>query len=115
MKKSTKAALLSALVCPGVGQFWLKKPISGSLFLISFIIGLAFVIQNISQKTQYVLTKIQQGDIALSIPAIEQALNSAPSNLSMAALSNLTSYLLVIWLVATLHAYWFGKKGEKTH
>lgn len=110
MKKSTKAALLSALVCPGAGQFWLKKYYSGALFFISFIIGFAFIIQNVSQKTQYVMAKLQQGEITLTITAIEQAINNAPSSLTMAALNNLTTYLLLVWLTASCHAYWLGKK-----
>jgi hypothetical protein len=43
MKKSMKAALLSAFVFPGAGHFFLKKHITGTVlavFIISLLVGI---------------------------------------------------------------------------
>ena len=42
MKKSTKAALLSALICPGAGHIFLKKYIRAMLLVAATLAGVGY-------------------------------------------------------------------------
>ncbi len=61
MKKSMKAALLSALVYPGTGHFSLKKYTWGGIFAGTFSVPLYFMITDIISKAEQVVEQIKSG------------------------------------------------------
>jgi len=115
MNQSTKAALLSGLVYPGLGQLALGRIYSGTTFIALSTIGFVVLIYRLSKRVYLILDQI--------IPMLaEDALDFR----KIMELSSQTSYsgwnvetlalLLVIccWLVSVVHAYYLGKRLDRS-
>ncbi len=109
MKKSVKAALLSALVYPGVGHFSLKKYAQGAVFSCAFSVPLYFLFSEIMSKAEHIAEQIQNGEIPLDIIAITEALSSSVMGVGAQEL-NIKMYALVfIWFVGIIDSYRLGR------
>ncbi len=109
MNKSTKAALLSALVYPGIGHFFLKKYTVCVLFVTTFSVPLYFIIHEITAKAERIIEQIKNGEIPLDIAAISAALSSSTTGTDAQEL-NLKMYVLIfIWIIAIIDSYRLGR------
>ena len=99
MNKSLKAALLSALVFPGVGHFSLKKPIQGVLLSGVSIICLYFLITTSVDIAQQLIVKVQSGEIPMDVVKMSEIVSQQLEG-SDGQRINIPSYLLVICWVA---------------
>ena len=110
MDKATKAALFSAMLFPGWGQFYLKRFKRGLVFLIPVFIGsllLAWtIIQasiNIIKATPFKKDTVQLGNV---IQVTVDALKTI--NLSYFLLMLLL--MILLWILSVVDAYQLGKK-----
>jgi len=113
MKASYKAALLSAFVFPGVGQFYLKKFWRGLAIMFLACAGLGYMIwsaaksainrlDDVMVKMQSDATNLQE----LSDIAGSKLLNTDPCN-------NFVFYATAcIWIFAVIDAFRAGKQKE---
>jgi len=109
MKESVKAALLSALVYPGVGHFFLKKHIMCVVLIIAFSIPFYFIISDLIVKAEHVVEQVENGQIPLDISAISESLSQSTVGVAAQEL-NFSMYLLVIiWLVGIVDSYRIGR------
>ncbi|MFT5717823.1 MAG: hypothetical protein ACJAWS_002754 [Oleiphilaceae bacterium] len=113
MKKSLKAALLSAFVLPGSGHFFLKKYTMGSILAIAAFSGLYSIIVTTIDKALKIAEKIQTSSPPLSIEEIsalisQQILHSEAQQINAALL-----VLLVAWVIGIIDAYRLGAIQEK--
>ena len=109
MKISTKAALLSALVFPGLGHFHLKKYPPAIGFFSAFAYLMSIVIGALLERTEKISQQILSGEIPLEVSAISQALAEQGAGEQ----AGFTGYaLLFIWLFSLLDAYRLGRKQE---
>ncbi len=110
MKKNIKAALLSALVYPGIGHFFLKKYTVGAIFICSFSVPLYFVISEIFAKTIKIAEQIRNGEIPLDLAAISESLTRSTVAVDAQQI-NIKMYVLVaIWIIALIHSYRLGRE-----
>ena len=111
MKKTTKVALLSALVFPGAGHLYLKKYPPAFGFIAAFAYLLSIIISTLIEKTEKISQLIIDGKIPLEVNAISQAL--AEQNVNGAQVSSFAGYsLLFIWLFAVFDAYRIAKQTK---
>ena len=113
MKKSIKAALLSAFVLPGAGHFFLKKYVMGSILAIAAFTGLYSIIVNTIEIALKIAEQIQTSGTPLSTEEIsalvsQQVLNSEVQQMNMALLA-----LLTAWVVGIVDAYRLGNIQDK--
>jgi TM2 domain-containing membrane protein YozV len=113
MNKSLKAALISALVFPGFGHFLLKKPIQGILLAVLAALCLYFLLASIYDLAQQLSLQIQQGQIAMDLGSINQALSQQAlqheaSNINMPSL-----LLITLWLIGIFDSYRIGAEQDK--
>jgi len=109
MEKSVKAALLSALVYPGAGHYFLKKNIMCVVFVIAFSVPFYFIISDLIEKAEHVVEQIENGKIPLDITAISESLTQSTVGVAAQEL-NVSMYLLVIiWLVGIVDSYRIGR------
>ena len=113
MKKSTKAALLSALVFPGIGHFHLKKYIPGVVFAGSACAGLYFLITKTLERTLHIVDKIQGGEVQPDIAAITELLLKQPSGAEAQLLNAATAVLIISWLISIVDSYRIGRIQDK--
>lgn len=108
MNKSLKAALLSALVFPGVGHFSLKKPIQGVLLSGVSIICLYFLITTSVDIAQQLIVKVQSGEIPMDVVKMSEIVSQQLEG-SGGQRINIPSYLLMIcWIVGIIDSVRIG-------
>jgi TM2 domain-containing membrane protein YozV len=113
MKISYKAALLSAFVFPGVGQFYLKRYWRGLVIMLIILTGLGYMIWSATVAALSVLddkvVKLQVGTKSL-----QELSNIVGSKMSTAdPYYNAFFYLIVcLWIFAVIDAYIIGKGKE---
>ena len=113
MSRSVKAALLSAFVFPGVGHFYLKKRISGTVLAGAALASLFFVISKSLESAQQIAEQIQSGDGPLDIAEISGLLAEQPAG-SESQLFNIASAVFVVsWLVGIFDSYRTGRAMSK--
>ena len=110
MKKSTKGALLSALVLPGAGQLWLKHYIRGIAFILLTSACLAVVVVEATRQAVGILEKIEAQGGAVDLVAIaNSASHSSASSDQVFAASLL---MLACWVVGSVDAYLMGRRQD---
>ena len=105
MTQGMKAALLSALVFPGVGQISVGKKQKGWAILISFLVLLGLLVMRLVQKAQQVLEQMQQQGLTIDVDNISGVTNKVVSFSDNAVLNTLLIIVILIWLVAIVDAY----------
>ena len=109
MKKSTKAALLSALIFPGTGHLYLKKYLSATLLIGSVLIAFYFLITRAVEKAQHIAELIQSGEVQPDIASVTELITRSPTG-SEGQLFNLaTAAIVIAWLVGIFDAYRVGR------
>lgn len=112
MNHAIKAALLSGLVLPGLGQMFLKQYRRGIALMLAALAGLSVIAVSAVQKTLAVLDQVrtESGDFDMeklsSITA--QAAPASDSLLLNAALG----VLVFCWAFGIIDAYRIGKEKD---
>lgn len=113
MSKSIKAALLSALVFPGAGHFYLKKHLSGVILTGAALASLAVVISQAVARATQIAEKIRLGEVPLDIAAISELISKQPTGTAADQLNIATTVLIIIWLIGIIDAYRIGRAKAK--
>ena len=114
MKKEIKAALLSALVCPGVGQIYLRRYLRGLAMILVVLGGVGFMVMTTTMRALEHLETIQRAGTAdVAALANLAAASSAQSGSPYETLIWLA--IACCWLISVLDAYRTGKAmGRET-
>ena len=102
MNKHTKAALLSALVYPGVGQFYLKRHALGSLMFIGFSVVLCIICYDILLQTLQLMDQINNGEVALDLASLIKTISQFILNMYQSIPPFLFFLLIIIWCVSII-------------
>jgi len=70
MKPSIKAALISALVFPGLGHFALKRRARGCCFLVPSVLAILYLVRVAAARANAMLAQIDSGALAIDPQAI---------------------------------------------
>ncbi len=113
MKKSTKAALLSALVFPGLGHIYLKKYLPGLVLAGASFAALYYLIADATDKAFEIVDKLQSGDAPADIDSITAMLSQQPAGADAQLLNVATIALVICWLVGIVDSYRVGSAADK--
>jgi TM2 domain-containing membrane protein YozV len=113
MSQALKAALFSAFIFPGSGQFLLKKHIRGALLASVSILCVWILLSTALEKAQEISRKIQSGEISLDIARITEEVSRLAAGSGTQQAEIATYVLLVCWLVGIVDAYWVGRLQDK--
>jgi TM2 domain-containing membrane protein YozV len=113
MKISYKAALLSAFIFPGVGQFYLKRHWRGLFIMLFVFTGLGYIIWSATVAALSVLddavVQLQSGTTnmqEISKIAGSKILNTDPYH------DAVFYFIICFWIFAVIDAYLIGKEKE---
>ena len=114
MKESTKGALLSLLVYPGVGQLALGLRISGVLFAVLATAGLLVIIFRITVRIFHAFDPILSSlaDNSLIWSKFLEIVSRSPYYSWQVEGISLV-FLLLCWIAAGLHAYVAGREVDR--
>ena len=109
MKRSLKAALLSAFIFPGAGHFYLQKYRWGSLYVVTAFILLSLFVMNIINTVQQMINRLtEQGGLLDSVKMVQLISNQITVNGGQ-QVNLIISMLLVVWVVSVIDAYRVGQ------
>ncbi|NRR31527.1 hypothetical protein HSX11_15215 [Oxalobacteraceae bacterium] len=107
MKPSSKAALISALVFPGLGQLLvLKRAARGCLFLLPCLLALGTLLRQATITAENVMNQVSSGALPLD-PVLIAARVSADGGGAGSTLASLVC--LLCWLGSIADALWLGR------
>ncbi len=113
MSKSIKAAMLSALVFPGVGHFYLKKHIPGIVLAGTALASLYFVISRMVEKALGIAEQIQRGEVPLDVAIITELVSRQPTGTDAGLLDFAWTVLVISWLIGIADSYRVGRVQGK--
>lgn len=114
MKRSTKAMLLSGLVFPGAGHFFLQRWIEGVL-LSGAAAYAVYVIASVVWNTALDITaQIESGAVAVDVDAIT-GLVTQQLQATQGATNLATIVLTACWVVGIIGSYWQGREKEASN
>jgi len=112
MKKPMKAALLSALVYPGIGQLLYQAYWRAFILIIVFSITVYYYLEEVVSKYQPLVDKVKSGEVALNSQALAIEISRNPIILDQQLVNTLTYILISCWLVGIIDAYRSGIKKD---
>jgi hypothetical protein len=101
MKSKVVAALLSALVLPGAGQFYLRRRARAWLFLLPALLAGMFYLSHALDQANALADQLLSGKMPLDPAAIEARVEAAPTPLSV-TISGVV--FVVCWVGSVLEA-----------
>jgi hypothetical protein len=112
MTKSTKAALLSGLVFPGIGHIVLKQTLRGLILALLALLAMSELVKVAFERAQTIVDGVVSGEIVLESGAIsELAANS--SNDSDGLMPSISVIVFVAcWLIGIIDSYRVGMALE---
>lgn len=113
MKKSTKAALLSAFVLPGAGHIYLKKYLPGvALIGASLVAGYYLITKSVEVALQ-IAGKIQSGEVQLDATAITELVSKQITGTETQLINIATPTIIICWVIGIIDSYRVGRMRDK--
>ena len=113
MTRSTKAALLSGLIFPGVGHMALKQYLRGSLLMLFALIPLSVIVTTAIQRALSIVDSINSGEIPLDTGSITELVSNTTSAADSSGVNISMIVLGVCWLIGIVDSYRLGISQEK--
>jgi hypothetical protein len=113
VKRSTKAMLLSGLVFPGAGHFYLKRWIEGSVLSGAAAWALYLIFTVVLNTALAIAGQIESGAVSADVGTITalvtQQLQATEGTTNLA-----TIVLTSCWAIGIIASYWQGRDGESS-
>ena len=110
MNKSVKAALLSGLVFPGVGQLSIGYKKRGWFIIFVIYVFLYLIMTKIMQQAASIVEKMQTSGVALDIESISNKTSELVGFSDNSYLNTLLVLFVLGWLISVIDAYFPGTK-----
>jgi TM2 domain-containing membrane protein YozV len=111
MKKAVKAALLSGLIYPGLGQLWLKHPIRGIVLMVAVSASLAAIVTKVAQQALTMLEKMEAEGGTVDLVALLNLAHATSYDDFAMKCASLT--LIACWAVSIVDAYVLGREKDR--
>jgi hypothetical protein len=111
MTNAIKAALLSGLILPGLGQIALKHHIRGIVILFAVLVSMTVFVAKASERALAILEKIALEGV-ITMDAILDATKQATATSGNTTLNLLLILIGVCWIAGTVDAYIIGRKKD---
>ena len=113
MKKSTKAALLSGLVFPGIGHMVLKRYLLGSILMLSALLALSVIVTVVTRRALAVLDGIYSGETPIDTVDISSLVSDSISSGDSSIVNIAVIVVVASWLIGIIDSYRVGITREK--
>jgi hypothetical protein len=113
MKLSSKAALLSGLVFPGIGHITLKKYLRGSILILGTLAALSVIVSSAYQRALTIVDRINSGDVPVDAASIYAMVSDSASGAGDLTENVAVIVLAACWLFGIIDSYRVGVVQEK--
>jgi hypothetical protein len=113
VKRSTKAALLSGLVFPGIGHLYLKRWTVGILLFGIAAAASWYIGAVVMDTASAIAEKIQSGTVTPDVATITRLVAEQSSGTEQA--TNLARIVwLACWVIGIVGSYWQGRAQDQS-
>ncbi len=112
MNNSLRAALLSGLVFPGLGQVILKHRKRGITLMLAVSVSLLVIIVKAVQQALTILEKIESEGGPIDISTISNAATQASTTYDSPIFKLLLLFIIFCWIIGVVDAYRIGKRKD---
>jgi len=112
MSNSLKAALLSGLVFPGIGQVVLKRYRRGVVLMLIVLACLLIVVAKAVQQAFSILKQIELAGGTINVDAILNVATQSSTNSDSLLFNSILLLIIVCWILGVVDAYRIGKKRD---
>ena len=113
MKNSTKGALLSGLVFPGLGQVVLKRYRRGIVLMLVVLAGVSIIAVEAVQQGFAIVDKMGSTGLAPDMSTLSSAVASASAASSSPVLDLVQLLVVACWIFSIVDAYRIGRKKDE--
>lgn len=107
MQAKTKAALISALLFPGLGHFVLRRAMRGCLFIVPTLIAIGLLLRTTLALADQLVGEINSGALPLDIPLIMERISAAGGDDPTTNAASLV--ILLCWAGSILDTWWLER------
>lgn len=107
MKASIKAALISALVFPGLGHLALRRGTRGLLFIVPALLAAGYLLRTTLALAANIVAEINSGALPLDPLLVVERVHS--SGIDNPATNLAALVCIVCWIGSVLDALWLGR------
>jgi hypothetical protein len=108
MKASTKAALISALIFPGLGHLALKRGQRGLLFILPSLAAVGYLVRSVLVLVATLADDVASGKLSPDPVAVLERVNAAGVDNFATNLASLVC--IVCWVGAIIDSLWLGRQ-----
>jgi hypothetical protein len=113
MKRSTKAALFSGLIFPGLGHMILKQYLRGSILMLATLIALAVIVKVATDQALAVIDSMASGEIPVDTGAMSELVSDSVSSTDSSMVNFSLIVILACWLIGIFDSYRLGNIQDK--
>jgi hypothetical protein len=113
MKNSWKAALISAIIFPGLGQIWLKRYLRGLILITATVVFSAAIIMKGAQEVFNLLNRIEAEGGNVDMVAIMRSATAASAAGADTGMTMAAYAVIVCWVVAVVDAFRLGRQKDR--
>jgi hypothetical protein len=113
MTKSTKAALLSGLIFPGIGHIVLKQYLRGSILALVTLLAMSAMVKVVFQRAHTIVDRVVSGEIPLETGAISELVANSSNDSDSLIPSISVIVFFACWLIGIIDSYRVGMALEK--
>lgn len=110
MDKATKAALFSALLFPGWGQFYLRRIKRGLVFIVPVLIGFLLLAWMIIQASIKIIKAAPFKKDTVQLANVIQVTVDALKTIDIFNFLLILCLIILLWILSVVDAYQLGKK-----
>ena len=112
MNNSLRAALLSGLVFPGLGQVILKHRKRGIALMLAVLVGLLVIVVKAVQQALTILEKIDLESGLIDMNTIHNAAIQASTSFYSPIFKLVVLFIILCWFFGVADAYRIGKRTD---
>jgi hypothetical protein len=107
MKPSLRAALLNALIFPGVGHIYLKRAARGCLFLLPALVALLYFLNQVMERANAIAGQVMAGTMPLDPVLIAARIEESSGNSTL--MTSSVYVIVVCWAASIVDGYLLGR------
>lgn len=113
MNRSTKAALLSAFVFPGVGHLYLKRYVSATVLIGATLAALYGLASGVMEQALLIVERIHEQGMPLDLAALTTAVTRQLSATDTRSMNFSMGVIVVYWFVAVVDSIRIGHSRDR--
>jgi len=114
MKKSLKAALLSALVFPGSGHVYLKRYVAAFVLICASLSSMYYLVSRATEKALQVVESVQRTGVPLDVNAVAEMVSQQSTGGESPFLNAATLTLGICWMFGIVDSFRIGAAEDKS-